>query len=64
MIKCGLTETFECFVFALIECLTVVCKCSKNKINPPTLILLLLDPKPFPNDHTMCIEQYSIFLQK
>ena len=64
MIKCGLTKTFECFVFALIECLTAVCKCSKNQINPPTLILLLLDPKTFLNDHAMCIGHNSIFLQK
>ena len=64
MLKCGLTKTFECFVFALIECLTVVCKCSKNQINSPTLIILLLDPKTFPNDHAMCIGHNSIFLQK
>ena len=64
MIKCGLTKTFECFVFALIECLTAVCKCSKNKINSPTLILLLLEPKTFPNDHAMCIGHKNNFLQK
>ena len=64
MIKCGLTKTFECFGPCLDWFLSVVCKCSKNKTNPPTLILLLLDPKTFPNDHAMCIGHKNNFLQK
>ena len=64
MLKCVLTKTFECSGLCLICFLCVVCKCSKNQINPPTLIILLLDPKPFLNDHAMCIGHNSIFLQK
>ena len=48
MIKCGLTKTLECFGLCLDWILSVVCKCSKNQIIPPTLILLPLDPNPCP----------------
>ena len=64
MIKCGLTKTFECFGPCLDWFLSAVCKCSKNQINSPTLILLPLDPKTFPNDHAMCIGHKNNFLQK
>ena len=51
-------------VLAWFDFLCVGCKCSKNQINPPTLILLLLDPKTLPNDHAMCVGHKKNFLQK
>ena len=57
-------KTFECFGLCLIWFMCVGCKCSKNQTNPPTFILLLLDPKTLPNDHAMCVGHKNNFLQK
>ena len=42
--KMWVDKNFWVFIFALIECLADVCKCSQNQINPPTPILHLLAP--------------------
>ena len=64
MINCGLTKTFALFGF-LFELVFSLCFQVLLKVNIASpSILPFIDPKLLPNDHTMCIVQYRIFLQK